>query len=81
MEKVDILLATYNGETFLDSVNKYKDKIENTKEKGKVEDNTSVVSKAISGVSKHRYIIAGVIIVIGVLITIYVIRKRRSTIQ
>ena len=75
--------VTYNidNSTFLDNITKYKEKLSKNNEEGNVEDNTSVVNKAIKSVSKYRYAIASVIIIAGIAITIVIIKKRRSTTQ
>lgn len=65
--------------TFIENVQEYKEKYENQKEnEGEENGDGSAVSKAISNVSKYRYIIAGVIVAAGIVATIIIVKKKRS---
>lgn len=73
--------VTYDidSKTFVDDVLEYKEKYNNQKgENGEEEVKDSLASKALSGVSKYRYIIALVIIAGGIAVTIVVLKKKRS---
>ena len=67
---------------FLDSVNAYKEKLKTQKneidENGDVKDNTSIINKTASVITKYKYVIIGVILVIGVVVTIIIVKKKRS---
>lgn len=68
-----------DGATFYDKVDEYKAKLLTLEEAGEVElDNTGIVSEAISTVSKHKYAIVGVVVAIGVALTIIVLKRKRS---
>jgi uncharacterized membrane protein SpoIIM required for sporulation len=64
-----------NGSTFYDKVDAYKAKLELQGEEEK-ENNTSVVNKVFAGASKFKYLIVGVIVVLGVVITVIIIKKK-----
>jgi hypothetical protein len=42
------------------------------------ENNTGAVSQALSSVSKYKYVIVGVVVVIGVLLTIFILNRKKS---
>lgn len=68
-----------DGSTFYNKVDEYKAKLLTLEEAGNVElDNTGLVSSAISTVSKHKYAIVGVVVAIGVALTIIVIKRKKS---
>lgn len=69
-----------NGATFYDKVEEYKAKLltlEQEKDKEEI-DNTDLVSKAISSISKHKYIIVGVIVAVGVVLTVIILKRKKS---
>lgn len=70
-----------DGATFYDKVNEYKAKLLAQKEENEAAeneeiDNTTLVSKAMSVVSKNKYIVVGVIVVIGVVITVVILKRK-----
>ena len=70
-----------NPTNFLDSVNAYKEKLKTQKneidENGDVKDNTSIINKTASVITKYKYVIIGVILVIGVVVTIIIVKNKR----
>lgn len=64
-----------NGSTFYDKVDAYKAKLELQGEEIE-ENNTNVVNKVFAGASKFKYLIVGVIVVLGVVITVFIIKKK-----
>ena len=66
--------------TATETIKKYKEKLESGElDEEEIKDNTSIFSKTISNISDNKYIYAGIIVVIGVAITIVIIRRRRNT--
>ena len=74
--------TTYNidGSTFYDKVADYKEKLNNQEIVGEDDSNNGVVSQTISTLSKYKYVIVGVIVAVGVAITVIVIRRKKSAI-
>ncbi len=75
--------VTYDidGSTFFKKVEDYKAKLlvnDGDKEGIKTDDNTGIVSKTISSVSKNKYIVVGIIVVVGVIVTIFVLKRKKS---
>ena len=68
-----------DGATFYDRVDDYKAKLiaqgELTVEE---EDNTNGVNKVFSNASKYKYLIVGVIVALGVVITVVVIKRKEN---
>lgn len=67
-----------DGATFYDKVAEYKKKLESQEIIDDDEDNTGVISKTMSTVSKYKYFVVGLIVVIGVVITIFILKRKRS---
>jgi hypothetical protein len=68
-----------DGATFYDKVDEYKAKLLSIEEQEKAdENNTGAVSQALSSVSKYKYVIVGVVVVIGVLLTIFILNRKKS---
>lgn len=68
-----------DGATFYDKVDEYKAKLAaQAEESEEADDNTNIINKAISGVSKYKYVVVGVIVAIGVVVTVLIIRKRKN---
>lgn len=68
-----------DGATFYDKVDEYKAKLEaQNEELANSEDNTGFVNKAISSISKYKYVVVGVIVVIGVVATTLILRKNKK---
>jgi hypothetical protein len=71
--------TTYNidGLTFYDKVDQYKEKLAAAENNAK-KDNNGTVSKTLTAVSKHKYLVVGVIVAVGAVATVIVLRKKRS---
>ncbi len=74
---------TVNGATFYDKVDEYKAKLltqkeEDEKNKEEEIDNTTFVSKAMTTVSKNKYIIVGIVVAVGVVITVVILKRKKS---
>lgn len=69
-----------DGSNFYDKVDEYKAKLLEQEEKGEliVDDNTSIISKAASAVSNHKFIIVGIIVLVGVIVTIVILKRKKS---
>lgn len=68
-----------DGATFYDKIDEYKAKLLTLEENGNVEENNAgAVSQAISSVSKYKYVIVGVVVVIGVLLTVFILKRKKS---
>lgn len=67
-----------DGATFYDKVDEYKAKLLTLEEKEQKENNTGLVSQAISSASKYKYVIVGVVVVVGVLLTIFILKRKKS---
>ncbi len=70
-----------DGSTFYDKVDEYKAKLlaqEENKNGIDLDDNTGIISKTVSTVSKNKYIIAGVLVIAGVAATIYILKRKKS---
>lgn len=69
-----------DGETFYNRVDDYKSKLTNQVEDsdGIDSEDNNLLSGTISAVSKNKYIIVGIIVAIGVILTILILRKKRS---
>lgn len=68
-----------DGATFYDKVDEYKAKLLAQSENNEnTDDNTGIISKTISSVSKHKYAVVGVVVAIGVVITVVILRRRKN---
>lgn len=67
-------------ESFSEEVKKYKEKKEKQESdsEAEVEDNNTVTDKAADLINKNKYIIVGAIVVAGAIITIIIIRRKKS---
>lgn len=60
-------------------VSEYKAKLEAQEKDNELKtDNNGVVSKTISTISKYKFVFVGVIILIGVIITVIILKRKRS---
>lgn len=67
-----------DGSTFYDKVDDYKEKLSvQSNGNGVIAEDNSLVSNALSSMSKNKYIIVGIIVAIGVVLTILVLRKKK----
>lgn len=69
-----------DGATFYDKVDEYKAKLLTLDKDVDLdeEDNNSVISQAFSTVSKYKYIVVGALVVIGVVATIFILKRKKS---
>lgn len=68
-----------DGATFYDKVDEYKAKLLSLESGDKTdENNTGIVSQTLSNVSKYKYVIVGVVVVVGVLLTIFILKRKKS---
>lgn len=67
-----------DGAKFLSSVNAYKESLENDDKEQAREGKTSVTAAAAKAVSKHKFLILGIVLLAGVVATILVIKRKRS---
>lgn len=70
-----------DGSTFYTKVDDYKAKLlaqEENKNGVDLDDNTGIISKAVSTVSRNKYIVAGIVVIAGVIATIYIIKRKKS---
>ncbi len=76
------ILYDVNAANFLDSVTKYKEKLtkENASTEKELQNKTNIVSKAAKTISKNRYWIIGGIVLIGVVATVIIVKKKRSSV-
>lgn len=67
---------------FMNSVKSYKEKLESQKneidENGDVKNNTSLASKTASFLSKYKYVVIGIVLAVGVVLTFVIVKKKRS---
>ncbi len=72
--------TTYSvdGGTFYDKVDEYKAKLSAIEKEKQENNNTSFVTNTMSGISKYKYLIVGIVVVVGVVLTIFVLKKKGS---
>lgn len=66
-----------NNEDFTNKVNEYKAKMEEQKQNDD-EDDGNPISDVVSSVSKYKYLVVGIVVAVGVVITILVLKRKRS---
>lgn len=64
--------------TFASNIKKYREKLDEKANEKDEENNTSVVSKTVNSIAKYKFIVAGVIVLAGVVATVIVVKKKRS---
>ncbi len=73
--------TNYNidSSTVYDKINEYKAKLaeENVDEKNKNQANNTI-SKAMSGISKYKYLIVGAIVAVGVIVTVIIVKRKKG---
>ncbi len=62
---------------FEKKVNEYKATLEKQRKENKEEDDNTI-SSTLESVSKYKYVVVGVIVAIGVVITVLILRRKRS---
>ncbi len=72
--------TTYSvdGSTFYNKVDEYKTKLLALEEEKISEENNSVITNSLSKISKYKYLVVGIIVVIGVVLTVIVLKKKGS---
>lgn len=65
-----------DGTTFYDKVEEYKAKLLDIKEEEKEDNSTSSV--VLNSVSKHKYLIVGLIVAVGVLLTVFILKRKKG---
>ncbi len=64
--------------TFYDKVEQYKAKLLDNSNIEVDEENNSVVSEALTGIKKNKYLVVGIIVAIGVITTIVILKRKKS---
>jgi hypothetical protein len=67
-----------DGTTFYDRIATYKEKLAGQGEVEEDQNNTGAVNKIFKGASKFKYLIVGIIVVLGVVITIVIIKRKEN---
>ena len=63
---------------FLDSVTRYKESLEEEETKKIEKGETGIVTAATKTISKHKNLVIGLVLIIGAVVTVLVLKKRRS---
>jgi len=71
------ITSDFDSATFYKKVEDYKAKLLENKEVEE-EDNNSIISNALTGVKKHKYVIVGLIVAIGVVVTVIILKRKKS---
>lgn len=66
-----------DGATFYDKVDEYKAKLLTQKD-DEVEDNTGLFNKTMNAVSDYKYVVVGIVVAIGVVLTIVILKRKKS---
>lgn len=74
----EFITTPVDGATFYDRVDAYKAKLLEQGNKKEDEDNTGIVDRTFNNVSKYKYLIVGVIVALGVVITIVIIKRKEN---
>ena len=67
-----------DGTTFYDRIATYKEKLDGQGEVAEDQNNTGTVNKIFKDASKIKYLIVGIIVVLGVVITIVIIKRKEN---
>ena len=73
----EFVTSPVDGATFYDKVDAYKAKLLEQGE-GDQGDNTGIANKTFASASKYKYLIVGVIVALGVVITIVIIKRKEN---
>ena len=73
----EFVTSPVDGSTFYDKVDAYKAKLleQGGNEQG---DNTGAINKTFANASKYKYLIVGIIVALGVVITIVIIKRKEN---
>lgn len=73
----EFVTSPVDGATFYDKVDAYKAKL--LEQGGREEENnTGIVNKTFAGASKYKYLIVGIIVALGVVITIVIVKRKEN---
>jgi len=64
--------------SFYDKVEQYKAKLLDNSNIEVDEENNSVVSEALTGIKKNKYLVVGIIVAVGVIATIVILKRKKS---
>jgi len=64
-----------NEETFFEQVEEYRAKLEDA-QAVESEDNTTIINSTLNRVSKYKYLVVGLIVAVGVVVTVIILRKK-----
>lgn len=69
-----------NSATFYSNIDSYKERLANNVNDNNptIRDNTTPANKTVSTISKYKYLIVGTIVVLGVLATIFIMKRKKS---
>lgn len=69
-----------NSSTFYSNIERYKENLSSNgyNTNPTIRDNTTPASKTVSTISKYKYLIVGTIVVLGVLATIFIMKRKKS---
>lgn len=73
----EFVTTPVDGSTFYDKVDAYKAKL--VEQGNKVDaDNTGTMNKVFAGASKYKYLIVGIIVALGVVLTVVIIKRKEN---
>ncbi|HAB66905.1 MAG TPA: hypothetical protein DCE23_06015 [Firmicutes bacterium] len=67
-----------NDKDFDEKVKAYKEKLAEQRKNNEDEDDGNPISDVVSSVSKYKYLVVGIVVAVGVVITILVLKRKRS---
>lgn len=73
----EFVTSPVDGATFYDRVDAYKAKLLEQGD-GEGEDNTGTINRTFANASKYKYLIVGVIVALGVVITVVIIKRKEN---
>lgn len=73
----EFVTSPVDGATFYDKVDAYKAKLLEQGGDGQ-EDNTGTINKTFASASKYKYLIVGIIVALGVVITVVIIKRKEN---
>ena len=72
------VMTQYTGADFFDKVETYRTKMLENNAIETEDDNNSIMTAAFTGVKKHKYLVVGVIVAIGVVATVVILKRKKS---
>lgn len=73
----EFITSPVDGATFYMKVDAYKEKLAEQGD-GKGEDNTGTINKTFANASKYKYLVVGIIVALGVIITIVIVKRKEN---